>query len=423
MYDIDDILFSSMNIFRALKSRNYKLFFSGQAFSNLGNMIQQVAIGWLVYRLTDSALLLGVLAFVREFSAFFCSLFAGVLADRYNKHRLLVICQSLIAINAATLATLTLMGQISVPILLLLQVIFGLISGMEMPARQSFVNDLVEDKAYLTNAIALNSSLFNTARIVGPAIAGILIPLIGEGFCFLLYAVSSFLVVIFFLMIRYDGHIIKTERLDFRNEFLEGARSAFRVQHIRFLLLFVAAVTFLGVSYMVILPVFAADVFQSGAEVFGFMTSAVGIGSLLGAFYIGTKQNALGLDKLIFWGTLVFGIGLAVFSVSVYLWVSLLALLVAGFGRVIVFTGTNTLLQTIAPTDVRGRVLSFYIMLFMGSLSLGSFIIGIFTDWFGGPMTLLAGSLGVVLTALYYGRNLSSIRMRTYKAIRQSGAL
>jgi MFS family permease len=412
-----------MNIFRALNSRNYRLFFGGQAFSNLGNMIQQVAIGWLVYRLTDSALLLGVLAFVREFSAFFCSLFAGVLADRYNKHRLLLICQSLMAVNAAILAGLTLSGQITVPLLLLLQVIFGLISGMEMPARQSFVNDLVEDKAYLTNAIALNSSLFNTARIVGPAIAGILIPLIGEGYCFLLYAASSFLVVVFFLMIRYGSYTRKTERMDFRNEFMEGARSAFRVQHIRFMLLFVAGVTFLGVSYMVILPVFAADVFQSGAEVFGFMTSAVGIGSLIGAFYIGTKQNALGLDKLIFWGTLIFGIGLAVFSVSIYLWLSLLALMVAGFGRVIIFTGTNTLLQTIAPEDVRGRVLSFYIMLFMGSLSVGSFVIGIFTDLFGGPMTLLAGSLGVIATALYYGKNLSSIRMRTYKAIRKSGAL
>ena len=410
-----------MSIFRALSSRNYRLFFTGQAFSNVGNMMKQVAVGWLVYRLTDSALLLGVLAFSREISIFLFSMVAGVVADRYNKHRLLMLCQTLISLNALVLAYLTLSGAITVPLLIFLEILFGLVSGMEMPSRQSFVNDLVKNKSYLTNAIALNSSLFNTARIVGPAIAGVLIPLIGEGYCFLIYAIASFSVVIVFSFIRYKESKSKTSRIGFGNEFMEGARYSFGTKHTRFLLLFIAGITFLGVSYMVVLPVFAADVFDGGSEVFGYMTSAVGVGSLIGAFLVGARNKVLGLDKLILLGTLLFGVGLAIFSLSSILWISLVALLISGFGRVIIFTSTNTILQTISPDNKRGRVLSLYIMLFMGSLSVGSIVIGVFTDWIGGPSTLFIGSLGLLIMALYYSRNLEMLRKRIYKIMRQTG--
>ena len=410
-----------MSIFRALSSRNYRLFFTGQAFSNLGNMMKQVAVGWLVYRLTDSALLLGLVAFSREISIFLFSMVAGVVADRYNKHRLLILCQSLISLNAFALAYLTLSGAINVPLLIFMEILFGLVSGLEMPSRQSFVNDLVEDKTYLTNAIALNSSLFNTARIVGPAIAGILIPLIGEGYCFLIYAIASFSVVIVFSFIRYKESKSKVTRIGFGNEFMEGARYSFGTKHTRFLLLFIAGITFLGVSYMVVLPVFAADVFDGGSEVFGYMTSAVGVGSLIGAFLVGSRNKILGLDKLILFGTVVFGVGLAIFSLSSILWLSLIALLISGFGRVVVFTSTNTLLQTISPGDKRGRVLSLYIMLFMGSLSVGSVIIGVFTDLIGGPLTLLMGSMGLLVMAFYYSQNLEMLRKRIYKVMRQTG--
>lgn len=381
--------------------------------------MKQVAVGWLVYRLTDSALLLGVLAFSREISIFLFSMVAGVIADRYNKHRLLMLCQTLISLNAFALAYLTLSGAINVPLLIFLEVLFGLVSGLEMPSRQSFVNDLVKDKSYLTNAIALNSSLFNTARIVGPAIAGVLIPLIGEGYCFLIYAIASFSVVIVFSFIRYKESKSKIARIGFGNEFLEGARYSFGTKHTRFLLLFIAGITFLGVSYMVILPVFAAEVFDGGSEVFGYMTSAVGIGSLIGAFLVGSRNKILGLDKLILFGTVVFGVGLAIFSLSSILWISLVALLISGFGRVVIFTSTNTLLQTISPGDKRGRVLSLYIMLFMGSLSVGSVVIGVFTDWIGGPLTLLMGGIGLLMMAFYYGRNLEMLRKRIYKVMRQ----
>ena len=383
--------------------------------------MKQVAVGWLVYRLTDSALLLGVLAFSREISIFLFSMVAGVVADRYNKHRLLILCQSLISLNAFALAYFTLSGAINVPLLIFMEILFGLISGLEMPSRQSFVNDLVEDKSYLTNAIALNSSLFNTARIVGPAIAGVLIPLIGEGYCFLIYAIASFSVVIVFSFIRYRETKSKNARIGFGKEFVEGARYSFGTKHTRFLLLFIAGITFLGVSYMVILPVFAAEVFDGGSEVFGYMTSAVGVGSLIGAFLVGTRNKILGLDKLILLGTVVFGVGLAIFSLSSILWISLIALLISGFGRVVVFTSTNTLLQTISPGDKRGRVLALYIMLFMGSLSVGSIFIGVFTDWIGGPLTLLMGSMGLLGMAFYYSRNLEMLRKRIYKVMRKTG--
>ncbi|WP_439482558.1 MFS transporter [Cyclobacterium plantarum] len=412
-----------MLIFKSLSSANYRFFFTGQAFSNLGNMMKQVAVGWLVYRLTGSALLLGLVSFSREISAFLLSTVAGVLADRYNKHRLLMVCQSIIAINAIILAILTISNTINFQTLLILEIVFGLVSGMEMPSRHAFVNDLVENKTYLTNAIALNSSLFNTARIVGPALAGILIPIIGEGYCFLLYAGASVAVVVIFTFIRYQPSGKKNPRKKFGKEFQEGAAFAIKTKHIRFLILFVAGVTLIGVSYMVILPVVAAEVFLGDAVIFGYMTSAVGIGSLLGAFFVGARNNVVGLDKLILLGTVIFGLGLAVFSFSTILWISLLALVTTGLGRVIIFTGSNTLLQTIAPEEKRGRVLSFYIMLFMGALSLGSFLIGMLTDWIGAPFTLLIGSMGVLLMGGYYARSLPLLRKRTYRAIKKSELL
>ena len=409
-----------MLIFKSLSSSNYRYFFTGQAFSNLGNMMKQVVVGWLVYSLTGSALLLGVVSFSREISAFLISIFAGVFADKYNKHKLLMVCQTIIAINATALAVFTISGNINFTLILSLEIIFGLVSGLEMPSRHAFVNDLVEDKAYLTNAIALNSSLFNTARIVGPALAGILIPLIGEGYCFLLYAIASFSVVVFFAFIKYRPAPKEFPKQNFKNAFADGARFAFKTKHLRFIMLFVAAITLIGMSYMVILPVYAAEIFDGDAVIFGYMTSAVGLGSLVGAFFVGTKNNILGLDKLILIGTIIFGLGLAVFSFSSILWLSLLALLATGLGRVIIFTGSNTLIQSISPEEKRGRVLSFYIMLFMGSLSLGSFVIGFVTDGIGAPLTLAFGSLGVLLLAAYYAKSLPLFRKRTYRAIKKS---
>ncbi|WP_373492680.1 MFS transporter [Aquiflexum sp.] len=399
-----------MVIFSAFRYKNYRLYFWGQAFSNLGTMIKQVAIGWLVFRLTDSALLLGLVTFSREISAFLISSIAGVVADRYNKHKLLIISHSLLAANSFLLAALTLGDQITVGWMIGIQILFGCISGIEMPSRQSLVNDLVEDKTYLTNAIALNSSLFNTARIAGPSIAGILIPFVGEGVCFLLYGIMSLMVVVCFRLIQYEGYVRKTYKLNFKVEFMDGFNYAYQSPPIKLILVFVAFITMLGVSYIVILPVFAGRVFNAGAEVFGYLTSAIGLGSVLGALLVGNKSNLEGLDKYILFGGIIFGVGVMAFAVSDVLWFSLLTLVMSGFGRVMIFTGSNTLLQTIAPDDKRGRVLSLYIMLFMGALSIGSFLIGLLTEWFGAPNVLMGGGFGVLVCTLIYAFKMDVFR-------------
>ncbi len=412
-----------MLIFKSLSSKNYRLFFAGQAFSNLGSMMQQVAIGWLVYRITGSALLLGVVSFSREIAVFIFSTVAGVLADRYNKHKLLMVCQSLIAILAIVLAVLTLTDTITITLLIVLQLLFGLVSGLEMPSRHAFVNDLVTDKSYLTNAIALNSSLLNTARILGPALAGLLIPLISEEYIFLIYAFASTVVVFIFLRIRYTAPKKAPSERNFKEEFLDGAEYALKTKHIRFLLFFVAAITLLGISYTVILPIVASEVLLGDSTVFGYMTSAIGVGSLIGSVLIGTKSHVLGLDKWILAGSITFGLGLLVFSFSSILLLSLGALVTTGLGRVFIFTGTNTLLQTLAPEEKRGRVLSFYIMLFMGALAFGSFGIGLITDWIGAPITLFGSAAGVLFLSVYYAKNLLLLRKRTYRAMKQTGIM
>ena len=319
-----------MLIFKSLSSKNYRLFFTGQAFSNLGNMMQQVAIGWLVYRITGSALLLGVISFSREIAVFTFSTVAGVLADRYNKHKLLMVCQSLVALLAIILALLTLTDTITITLLIVLQLAFGLVSGLEMPSRHAFVNDLVTDKSFLTNAIALNSSLFNTARILGPALAGLLIPLISEGYIFLIYAIASTFVVFIFMRIRYTPPPKEETTRNFKEEFLDGAEYALKTKHIRFLLFFVAAITLSGISYTVILPIVASEILLGDSVVFGYMTSSIGIGSLIGAFLVGSKSQVLGLDKWILVGSVTFGIGLMVFSFSSILLLSLGALVTTG---------------------------------------------------------------------------------------------
>lgn len=412
-----------MLIFKSLSSKNYRLFFIGQAFSNLGNMMQQIAIGWLVYRLTGSALLLGVVSFSREIAVFTFSTVAGVLADRYNKHKLLMVCQSLVALLAIALALLTLTDTISIGLLIFLQLLFGLVSGLEMPSRHAFVNDLVTDKSDLTNAIALNSSLLNTARILGPALAGILIPLISEGYIFLIYAIASTVVVFIFMRIKYRSPNKEISSRNFKEEFVDGAEYALKTKHIRFLLFFVAAITLLGISYTVVLPIVASEVLLGDSVVFGYMTSSIGIGSLIGAVVVASKSQVLGLDKWILAGSITFGVGLLVFSLSSILLLSLGALVATGLGRVFIFTGANTLLQTLAPEEKRGRVLSFYIMLFMGALAFGSFGIGLATDRIGAPLTLFVSAIGVLLLSLYYSKSLPLLRKRTYRAMKQSGIM
>ncbi|MES2730984.1 MAG: MFS transporter [Bacteroidota bacterium] len=405
-------------MFPALQYKNYRLYIAGLGLANVGSLMKQMAVGWLAYRLSDSIFLLGLVSFSSEVSSFLIGSVSGVIADRIDKRRLLIITHSLLTLCAFVLGYLTMSGHITFYLMLVLQVAFGCLSGLEMPARQSFANDLVEDKAHLPSAIALTSTLFNTARIIGPSIAGLLIPVIGEGLCFVLYGIMSLAIVACFVLIRYQPEVKPVTKLNFRKEFMEGVHYAYHFEPIRILLGFVAAITLLGVSYMVVLPVFTNKVFHAGAEVFGYMTSASGIGSVVGALYLGSKKNALGLEKVILIGSILMGLGVSSFALSHVLWFSVGALALAGFGRTLIFTGSNTLLQTIAVSDKRGRVLSLYITMFMGALTLGSLLVGTFSDIIGAPYTIFLGGVGCLIISFFYAQRISTITRKTYKIIR-----
>jgi MFS family permease len=413
---------SGLALFTALQYPNYRLFFAGQAFANVASMMMQLTMGWLVYRLTDSVLMLGLVSFSREFSTVVMTLVAGVVADRYNKHRLLLLSHGLLMVATLLLSLLTLNGWISFPFVLAYQIFSGGLNGLEMPSRQALVNDLVTDKTHLTHAIALNSSLFNVARIVGPSVAGLMIPLVGEGWCFFICGIMSLCFVLFFRQMHYSAAPPERISRGFRAEFMEGIQYAQSSVSVRITMVFVAGITLLGVSYITVMPVFAHTVLQGDARTLGYLTSATGLGSILGAVYLSRNKQIMGIENQIFFGALLFAGCLILFALSTHVWLSLVALLLAGSGRVIVFAGSNTILQTITDPDKRGRVLSLYITLFMGGLTLGSLWLSGLSELVGAPLALALGGGCCLIITGFYGRNLGRFRRTTYRALRRSGA-
>ncbi|MDX2301417.1 MAG: MFS transporter [Microscillaceae bacterium] len=367
-----------------LSNKNLRLFFIGQGLANIGNLINQVAVSWLAYTLTDSAIMLAIVMFSREIAATFTSPFAGVLADRFNKKKLLILAGVLLMCSTSLLGLMTISGWVEVSTMIFFQIIFGLISGVEIPTRQAFVNELVVNKEHLTNAIAFNSTLFNTARIVGPAIAGILIPFIGEGFCFIAYGVMLFVITFIFIYIQYQPLPAREQAKDFSKEFWEGFSYSFQSPPIRVLLILIAIVTVFGLSYEILLPIFADQVFDKvlkfNSNTFGYMLSAVGVGSIFGGVHLSMRKNLIGLEKVLFAGALIFGVFITLFSFTDIYWLALCLLFLAGYGRVLVFTAFNTLLQTIAEDEKRGRVLSLYIMIFMFCKTIGNLIMGFIAE-------------------------------------------
>jgi MFS family permease len=398
-----------VNFSVTLQNRNFRLFFIGQGLSNVGNMMKQIAIGWLAYRMTDSAFLLGVVMFTRELSAFLISPFAGVVADRLNKYQLILWSNLALLLNTGVLGWLTITGNINLELMILLQALFGLISGVEIPTRQAFVNDLVEKKENLTNAIALNSTLFNSARIVGPSLAGILIPLVGEGGCFLIYTFFLVIILIIFQFIKYKPSPKKSPKGAVIKEINEGMQYVYRHPPLRGLFIMVFLVTFFGISYEMLLPVMVSEVFEKGPQVFGYLTSSVGAGSILGALFLANRKDLGGLERILQIGIGVFGIAITLFAMTSNLIVALLILFVAGSGRVMFFTANNTLLQSLADQDKRGRVLSLYIMVFMGSKTLGNLMMGALADYAGASWAIGLGGIGCCISGLLLGPSLVHI--------------
>ncbi len=414
---------SAKFLLRGLSYRNYRLFFAGQGISLVGTWMQQVAMTWLVYRLTDSAFMLGVVGFSSQIPAFILTPFGGVLADRAKRHRVLVVTQILSMLQALTLAALVLTGTVEVWHIITLGIFIGCINAFDIPTRQAFLLDMIENRADLGNAIALNSSMFNAARLVGPAVAGVIIAIAGEGICFLLNGLSFLAVLAALLAMRVKPQKIEQQQANPLRGLKEGISYAFTFTPIRSILLLVALASVMGIPYSTLMPVFARDILQGGSHTQGFLMSAVGLGALVGALFLASRKNVRGLGKIIALSAGLFGAGLIVFSFSKVLWLSLLAMSITGFGMMVQMAASNTVLQTLADDDKRGRVISLYATAFMGMMPFGSLLAGSLAKIIGAPTTLLIGGLCCILGALFFARHLPSWRQMVRPVYAKKGII
>jgi MFS family permease len=397
-------------IFRALSHRNYRLFFGGQGISLIGTWMQQIAMSWLVYHITQSAFLLGFVGFLSQIPVLLLSPFAGVLIDRWNRHRILICTQSLAMIQAFVLALLTLTGTIAIWHIIILALFLGFVNAFDMPTRQSFVVEMVETGEDLGNAIALNSFLFNGARLLGPSIGGILISLLGEGMCFLLNGISFIAVIIALLAMKITKREIRSRSSQVFKGMKEGFTYAFGFPPIRSLLLLLALTSLTAMPYTVLMPVFAKNVLHGGPQTLGFLLGASGVGAAVGAIYLASRTSVLGLGKLIVIASSIFGIGLIAFSISRILWLSLLLLVLTGFGMMVQMASSNTVLQTIVEEDKRGRVMSLYTMAFMGMAPFGSLLAGSLASRIGAPGTITISGVACILGSILFARKLPLLR-------------
>jgi len=400
-------------MFRALSHRNYQLFFSGQSISMIGTWMTRVATSWLVYKLTGSALLLGIVGFAGQIPSFVLAPFAGVLVDRWNRHRLLVATQMLAMVQSFALAILALTGYIQIWHVIVLSIFQGLINAFDMPARQSFVVEMVEDRADLPNAIALNSSLVNAARLLGPSIGGVIIAAVGEGWCFAIDGASYLAVIASLLaMTVTPAEIGAVKETNIFRQFSEGWRYVVGFPPISKILLLLAFVCLVGMPYTVLMPIFANEILHGGPNTLGFLMTASGVGALCGAIFLAARKTVLGLGRFIPRMAGLFGVGLIAFSFSRMIWLSLILMVVTGLGFMVQMAVSNTIIQTLVDEDKRGRVMSFYTMAFMGTAPFGSLLAGILAERIGAPYTLLIGGIGCVAGAVWF--QLALPRLRQY---------
>lgn len=395
---------------RAFRYRNYRLFFSGQIVSVTGSWITTTATSWLVYRLTGSALLLGVVGFASQFPSFLLTPVAGIFVDRWNRHRLLVATQTASMIISFVLAALTLSKTISIPWLITVSVFQGIVNAFDMPGRQAFVVSLIEDKRDLGNAIALNSSMFNAGRLVGPSVAGLIIAVTNEGWCYLFDGVSYLAVIAALLAM----HVKAMPRKDATREgpleqFLEGCRYAYDSRAIRSVILLIGLVCLAGAPYTVLMPVYAAEVLGGGAHTLGFLMTAAGGGALLGALWLASRRTTSDIGRNIPTAGAVFGAGLIAFAFSRVLWLSVPVMVLAGMGLMVQIASCNTLLQTIVEDNKRGRVMAFFLMAYFGTMPFGSLAAGAVSTHIGAPYTLALGGAICLLGSVWFATTLSAL--------------
>ncbi|MGA7833290.1 MAG: MFS transporter [Terracidiphilus sp.] len=408
---------------RALRHRNFRLFFGGQSISLIGTWMTRVATGWLVYRLTGSALLLGTISFAGQIPTFLLAPFAGVWVDRLDRRQVLVWTQTLSMVQSLLLAALTLTGHITIPWLLVMSVLQGCVNAFDMPGRQSFMVMMVDDRRDLQNAIAINSSMVNVARLIGPSLAGMLIAVSSEGWCFLIDGVSYIAVIISLLLMRLHGPAIERKAASTLTELKAGWSYVSEFLPIRTILLLFAVISLMGMPFVVLMPIFAKVVLHGGPHTLGFLMGAMGLGALVSALSLAARRNVRGLVRMISISAAVFGAGLIGFGLSRWFWPSMITVFIAGMGMMQGMAASNTVIQTLVTDDKRGRVMSYYTMAFMGMAPFGSLLAGTMAHRYGAPMTVIVNGAVVLVSAAWFATRLPALRLQIRPIYQEMGII
>jgi MFS family permease len=392
----------NINTFRAFRSRNYKLYFSGQSVSLIGTWMQRTAVYWLVYTQTHSTFMLGLAVFSTQFPSFVFSPFGGVVSDRYNRYHVTLTTQAASMIQASLLAALVIFTRYTVWEIFALSILLGIINAFDLPARQSLVNEIVDRKEDLPNAIALNSSMGKLAWLIGPAISGIVLEKFGAGTCFLINAFSYLAVITSLLLIKFPAFIPHPHSKKVMNEFKAGYVYLKETPSIGVIVLFLACVSLFVLPYNTLLPVYAKVIFKGNASTYGYLNSFIGLGALIGAIFLASLKTGTNLVKILFINLLIFGAALALFSHITNFPVALFFAMIAGFAMMSQTTISNTIIQTEASAEMRGRVLSYFAMAFFGMQPLGGLLIGAVSQYIGAPDAILAQGVAAVLIVIIF---------------------
>ena len=402
----------NLRTFSSFKSRNYRLYFTGQSVSLIGTWMQKTAVSWVVYTLTHSTFMLGLTLFASQFPSFLFSLLGGVVSDRYNRYRVLLATQIASLVQAVMLAVFILSGHYTVWGILALSVVLGIINAFDVPARQSLVYEMVDDKNDLPNALALNSSMVNLSRIIGPGIAGLVLETVGNGACFMLNALSFVAVIASLLMMRLPVYSRKEHTQNVFGELKEGWSYLKCTPSISFVLIMLALISLMVLPFSTLIPYYAKDVFNGTASTFGVLDSFIGLGAFSGAIFLASQKTGTNLKRILFINTLVFGAGLILFSHERNYALALFFVTIAGFGMMSQITVSNTLIQTTVAPDMRGRVISFYAMAFFGMQPLGGLLVGSISKWIGTTDTLMGEGIAALLIGFLHWRYLHKEKLR-----------
>jgi len=408
---------------RALRHRNFRLFFTGQSISLIGSWMTNVATAWLVYRLTGSALLLGTVGFCGQIPVFFLAPFAGVWIERLDRRTVLLCTQAIFMAQSLLLAALTLSGHITMPLVILLSVVGGIANAVDMPARQSFMIKMVNNRDDLSNAIALNSSMVNMARLIGPTVAGLLIAITSEGWCFLIDGISYIAVLASLLAMRIDDSVHAQKKTSALTELREGWNYVTGFVPIRTIFVLFTVCSLMGMPFVVLMPVFAAQVLHGGPHTLGILMGAMGIGTLTSAISLAVRKSVRGLVTILPIAAIVFGLGLIGFGLSRWLWLSMLTVMIAGLGMMQGLAASNTVMQTLVPEEMRSRLMSYYTMAFIGMAPFGSLLAGTMAHRLGTPLTVILNGAAVIVGALWFFTQLHEVHRQVRPIYQRLGII